>query len=223
MRSLKLRRNRALLVSAVAAGMVIVGVTFAAKRGTEGWPDVVAVSGAAIGTIALFVAGMRQIDVARCRRMLRGEGVIATWTVDAEQWRRFRERNREWENSPRTGPNLVDVWQEPLSGGLVVAVSDNGLLVGADFHSIDRNARVKVYGSWMEFDTVMPRSDGGSEVHLFHRFPVAPGSEGAAWDVERFYSRTRGKAASNPRTRIYLAAAFVGGPVVFAAMAWWFG
>jgi hypothetical protein len=180
------------------------------------------IGGLTIGLLALVYVLIRQLDVARINRMKRGAGVLATWTVPAEQWERFRASSREWDSMPKVGANRLDVAQDAGDAGIAVTVSDNALRVGDDFHSIEKNAHVRIYDGWMEFDMYVPRVGRMSDGHVIHRFPVAPGSEAAAQAVASHYERVYNQAAASPRIKIVLAIIFIGGPLLAALLAWWF-
>jgi hypothetical protein len=181
-----------------------------------------------LGGLAAFVAAIFTVmlhrDVARFNRLKRGEGVLATWTVAPEQWARFGASSREWDKRPGVGSNTVDLAQAAGAGGIAVTVSDNALLVGTDFYSQEKNTQVRVYDTWMEFNTYNPGSAKTSGRHLIQRVPVAPGAEAAARRIAQHYTEARAAAVAAPLSRLKFFLAVIGLtllPALATLVAWW--
>ncbi|MDP3070951.1 MAG: hypothetical protein Q8N18_11725 [Opitutaceae bacterium] len=215
------KRNIAATVLLVLLVTLALAYAFSVPRQTLIFVNTVIATAAFIA--AIFTV-MLQIDVRRFDRLKRGEGVLATWTVAPEQWARFGASSREWDTRPGIGSNTVDLAQAAEAGGILITVSDNALLVGRDFYSLEKSTKVRVYDTWMEFNTYNPGSAKTSGRHLIQRVPVAPGAEASARRIAQHYTQVYAAAVAAPFSRLK-ALLVVGGitllPALAALVAWW--
>ena len=185
-----------------------------------------ATMGGTAAVVAAIFAVMLHIDAGRLDRLQRGEGVLARWTVAPEQWARFGANSREWDTRPGVGANTVDLAQAAEAGGIGITVSDNALLVGRDFYSLEKSTKVRVYDHWMEFNTYNPGTAKTSGRHLIQRVPVAPGAEASAQRIAQHYTQAYAAAAAAPFSRLKFVLV-VGGltllPALAAFLVWWLG
>lgn len=209
------------MVLMVALGGAGLAVAFSDESQQLAWQTIVAVGGATVAIFATVLLVFRLIDVSRYNRLRRGEGVLATWTVSPAQWRKFQTSSRNWDEARTTGLNTVDVSQRDNGEGMFIAVSDNALLVGGDFHSIEKNAVVRIHDDWMEFDTFHAGIEATRSRHVFHRFPIGPDAQRVARDVANHYRRVHKKAAASPKIRIYVTVVLIGLPLVVGLIGWW--
>jgi hypothetical protein len=116
----------------------------------------------------------------RRERLARGEGVLARWTVDPETWRRTGERCLQ-AGAQRDAPrNSIVAYDQPPAGGMEVAVLDNAIFVGDEFHALepDHGITVRVEDGWIGFDPWHQEGD-----NWMVRVPIARGAEAQAQRV----------------------------------------
>lgn len=197
-------RKRNLAAAVLLGALVILAVVQAIPGPRQHQPWLVILTALAVAA-ALFAATftlLLHVDVGRFNRLKRGEGVLATWTVAPEQWARFGASSREWDTRPGIGANTVDLAQAAEAGGIGITVSDNALLVGRDFYSLEKSTKVRVYDTWMEFNTYNPGTAKTSGRHLIQRVPVAPGAEASAQRIAQHYSQAYAAAVAAPFSRL---------------------
>lgn len=144
---------------------------------------IVGLTGTLVGLARLL---MRGSAVRRQRRPLRGQGVIARWTIDPARWERFRQESRHWDQQPDVRPNNVNLAQPAGPDGLLVIVTDNAIMIGADLHALEKDVAVRVHSDWIEFDQAI-RNPHGPGWHLVLRVPLAAnGAHDAAVIVDAY-------------------------------------
>jgi hypothetical protein len=218
-------RKRNLAAAVLLAALVILAVIqmIPGPRQTQTLLVILIGVTVAVALFAVTFVVILQIDVRLFNRLKRGEGVLATWTVAPDQWTRFGASSREWDARPGVGSNTVDLAQAAEPGGILVTVSDNALLVGRDFYSLEKSTRVRVYDTWMEFNTYNPGSAKTSGRHLIQRVPVAPGAEASAQRIAQHYAQALATAKAAPFTRLKFFLVVIGLtllPALVALVAW---
>lgn len=194
-------RKRNLAAAVLVALLVTLALAYAFSVPRPTLIVLTTVTATAASIAAIFTV-MLHVDAGRLDRLQRGEGVLARWTVTPEQWARFGANSREWDTRPGIGANTVDLAQAAEAGGITITVSDNALLVGRDFYSLERSTKVRVYDHWMEFNTYNPGTAKTSGRHLIQRVPVAPGAEAAAQRIAQHYTQAYAAAAAAPFSRL---------------------
>lgn len=164
-----------------------------------------------ISGVVLLVLG----DIARRFVRLRsGEGVLARWTIDPARWEWFRAHSKEWDSREGVRANDADFTQDPGTHGIDVVVTGDGILIGAQFTALERDARITVRADWMEFYQVIPNPKG-QPVHVVIRLPLEPGKEHLATEIQQAYRGVFDAARSSRRPLLYvLLFCFVGLPLV---------
>lgn len=187
---------------------------------------VLGLAGFTVGPFALVLAVMRTFDARRLRRMRRGEGVIASWTLSAEAWREFMELYRSLEESAG-GTNELNLARvgtattaRSSDGAVKVVIGENAVAVGDEFCPVGRNVAVKIHAGWMEFDETMTNPDG-PDWHKLVRLPIAPGADREAIRVQQHFSRAYAAAARSPRLKLYVALGVFGFAALVISIAFW--
>lgn len=163
---------------------------------------------------------VRWHEAKRLLRLRAGDGVLARWTIDAARWEWFRHHSNEWDKRDGVEPNNVDFAQTPGDSGIKVVVSRDGILIGADFHPLERDVRTTVRADWIEFYQIIPKPKGPA-LHIALRLPLQPGQEHLAAEVQQAYQRAYKAAASDRRPLIYVALICLVGLPAVTAMIWW--
>jgi hypothetical protein len=187
------RGNFQIALTLGLTGAVVAAVTFrpnGEEISLQGWVGLAALVVAVMGLLWALVALPYARSFARLRR---GKGVFARWTVQSGQWQEFVELSRRNFDPKKMWPNQLNLRREPPASGVEVAVSDDAVLVGGDFHYMPFTAAVTIHESWIEFDHFNAGSVRGGSHHVVVRFPIAPGAERIAAEI---VERRRGGYAS---------------------------
>jgi len=134
---------------------------------------------ALIGTIAYHVTHQRH------QRLLRGERLLARWTLSPSEWAQFRENERNRASGGRD--NSVKVRREREANGIDVVITEESLMVDDDFYHLSEMRGLQ----WLpesppclDFRMVTAGKSGSVAWHI--RFPTAASAESLArvpWDV----------------------------------------
>lgn len=128
--------------------------------------------------------------------------------------RDFARRARSGTYGKGCGANDVDITQDTGDTGIQIAVTLDGILVGEDFHPIEKNVRITVFANWMEFYQISPKPNG-QPIHVVVRVPLLPGKESLAADLQQSYQHTQAGGLSGNLTLLYMALAiFLGLPLI---------
>lgn len=168
------RRNTALLaaLASVATLLLLVAVGHPVPGTLLGLTEIfLFVVAFTVAAFTLPLVLVRQLQLRPWRRLLRGEAVLARWTVLPVEWRRTREVLREMEERPGFGANEVDLEQVPRREGMEVVVTPYAIRVGGDFHALTAIVVTRVRRGWMEIEAWRP--DLQRRGPLFYRFPIA--------------------------------------------------
>lgn len=189
------------------------GLTFQAVLG---------ISGILTAPIAFIYVLIKAVDTRRLDRLLRGDGVIARWQVDAASWQAFVRNEETHDLQPGRRANLLSYRDMPASGDVEIIVGRDALLIGGEFHAMSRRGLANLYGPhWLpgspaciQFDLTAFVSGGTHAMRWVLRFPVARGAEHQARQViAHFQSPSPRKLARNPersRNRALLCAGLGG-------------
>ncbi len=163
---------------------------------------------------------VRSDETRRLARLHSGKGVIARWTIDPARWEWFRGQSNEWDTREGVRPNDANLGQDPGNAGIDVVVTLDGILVGADFHPLEKDARITDHADWMEFYQVIPKPQG-TPMHLVVRLPLQPGKESLASDIRQAYQRVYNAAAgSGRRVLLYLGVSILLGMPAITGLIW---
>jgi hypothetical protein len=184
MRNPRLRRNISLaaLVAGVAYLVGVFGVLkiTPAEEGLFGGAIAAFIGSilAIVGIIAYHVTLQRQ------RRLLRGERLLARWTVLPDEWKRFRENERKRASGGKD--NTIKVRADHDVNGINVVVTEESLMVDDDFYHLGDMRGLEWFPEAPPcLDFTMVTSTKGASVRWHLRFPTAAGAEPGArviWD-----------------------------------------
>ncbi|MEO7412127.1 MAG: hypothetical protein ABIZ81_02125 [Opitutaceae bacterium] len=212
------RSRAALLLTASVAALLVARAM--PDAGTGFTLQLVLLIGGAIGTtlsaVWLLVCWS---EVKRYTRLKAGEGVIARWTVDPVRWDWFRRQSKEWDKREGVRPNLVNLDQTPGTSGIEIVVTGDCILIGENFHALDKNVAIRGQPEWMEFHQTIWKQYG-PHLHVNLRIPLAPGGQHQADQIMQVYRQAHTAATARPRTKIYvLLGILVGLPVLTGLIA----
>lgn len=212
-------RNRAALVSGVSF-VAFMTALLAPKTGTGSQLHIfLLVMGLAATLASAIWLAMTWNDARRYARLCAGKGVIARWRVDPARWEWFRQHSALWDKQEGILANNARLDQPVGKDGIEIVVTGESILIGDDFHTLEKNASITVWADWIECDQPITRPHG-LPWHLILRFPLAPGHEQLAAEVQEAYQRAYVSAVSSPRTKLYVALGiFVGLPLITALIA----
>lgn len=199
-------RNRAVFLLLVAAAALATGLLLP-SAGQKISLQLFLFLGGLSGAIFAGVWLILQIDSAgRFKRLRRGEGIVARWTVGPARWEWFKEESLKWDKQGDLGVNKVDVRQAVPKNGVEIVIADDCVLIGSDFHAVDRQVSVRAHPEWIELIEDIPNPDGPSR-RIVLRFPLAPGQESAAEIVRHHYEQALAQAfskVSRSSAKLYL-------------------
>jgi hypothetical protein len=118
-------------------------------------------------------------------RMERGEGVVARWTLDPDEWQEMVRLNGGLVTIPKVPPTV--------SGGEVVFAQDAVYVAGA-FHTMDRT-----YGTQARLQPSTPElvyielAQAGLDIDTHLRIPIPPGRHEDAARVLEHFNDPRGR------------------------------
>lgn len=141
---------------------------------------------ALVGAIVALAVGAILGGQARDRRrMERGEGVVARWTLDAAHWREFVKLNE--------GTVTIPTSKSPDTG-VEVVFAENAVYVDGEFYTMDR--------SWGTHASMKPSTSGvvfielgqsGLETYSPICIPVPDRSHGSATRVVAYFNDPAGR------------------------------
>lgn len=139
-------RNRGALLLVVSVVCQVIGFMLP-DGGQQLSPQLVLALGGLMGTAvsAVWVL-IRWAEARRYDRLKAGHGVIAHWTVDLGRWEWFREQSVGWDKRPGEPPNSADLSQAPGPSGIEIVVTGEAILIGEDFHPLEKNVAIQSYG-----------------------------------------------------------------------------
>lgn len=174
--------------------------TIPAATGSEstalGVLALVAGAGAALGLVYAFLS---QLELGRWKRLDRGEGVIARWSVPPETWRDFLALNSRLNEAPKALSCNIAARPGP-DGTVEVVIAETALRIGGDFHSFPRKGAVQAAGPYLvpgpppclEFHLTTFTNDHSRKVQWALRAPIPPGAEPQAQLVAAAFAGRRG-------------------------------
>ena len=163
---------------------------------------------------------VRWDEARRLTRLRAGQGVLARWSIDAAQWQAFRRHSAAWDQREGLRPNDADLAQDPGPAGIEIVVARDGILIGQDFHPLEKDVRITVHPNWMEFHQVIPKPNGPA-LHTVLRLPLRPGQELLGREVEQACRHAYTVAAGvGRRALLALGLGLIVGMPAVAALAW---
>lgn len=204
MRQPRKRRNISLAVLAVGVTYVVVTVfvTTVDPRDSAVFGSLVAACFVSlfglVGVIAYHVTHQRH------QRLLRGERLLARWTVSPDEWKQFRENERLRATAGRD--NTVKVRSASEASGIDVVITEESLMVDDDFYHLVAEMRAL---QWIPesppcLDFTMVTS-GKTSVTWHIRFPCTEGAESRArvpWDYFQQRLAPRDERSRIPNFRL---------------------
>jgi hypothetical protein len=182
MRNIERRRTFAVAVTVAAASVLVASVTLGVSPDRAAWFGG-AIAAFVVTLVAGFFASTLQLDVRRRQQLLRGDRLLAAWTVSADTWSQFMALQKTRTDNTQ---DRVHVREQHGSTGIQVKISEVSVLVDDDFHHLSDLREVV----WHE--TVPPYFDfrsttyTGSQWITWHlRIPAAaddPAAMRRVWD-----------------------------------------
>ncbi|MCC6241586.1 MAG: hypothetical protein IT353_02040 [Gemmatimonadaceae bacterium] len=187
MRNVERRRNISVALAVAAAGYL---VTFASLRIG---PEHEVMFGVAIASFLTVVIGlsfavMYQLATRQRQRLLRGERLLAQWTLTDDVWSRFCALEEARTDGTK---NAIRVREQRETAGVSVIITEESLMVDDDFYHLSELREL----TWHEtvpahFDFHMVTHTKSSVIHWFIRVPASdsdPVAMRKIWD----YFQTR--------------------------------
>lgn len=202
MRNVEKRRNIAAAFAVVGAGYL---VAFAALRVG---PEHEVLFGGAIASFLTFLfgvtfVGVYQLATRQRQRLLRGERLLAKWTLRDEVWAQFLAQQDARTDGTK---NLISVRARRDTPGVSVVMTEESLMVDDDFFHLSELRDL----TWHE--TVPPYFDfhcvtytKSSVVHYYLRVPASdsdPVAMRKIWDYFRSRVAPTSAAGLAPRVRV---------------------
>ena len=198
-------RNRQLAVSLV--GWAMLGIAVLLPDGLPMWvAPTCAVVGFHVGLILAVLALQTHAEARTLDRMRRGEGVLATWTVDPARWALFVEHARQLAAAPGARGSMLALPATPPASGYAVTVSEDAIRVEEEFAPMRRDAMVYVAGAVLEFRQLV--QVGRSMAWWTYRVPIAEGAERDAERVAAHYAAARARL-TRPARKLWALAGVV--------------
>jgi hypothetical protein len=182
MRNIERRRNIAVAVTGTAASVLAAGFALGVSPDRAAWFGVT-IAAFVVALIAGFFASTLQLDVRRRHRLLRGDRLLAAYTVNADTWSQFVALQKMRTDNSQ---DRVQVRSHQGSTGIQVMISELSVLIDDDFHHLSDLREL----TWHE--TVPPYFDfrsttyTGSQWETWHlRIPSATDDSPAmrrVWD-----------------------------------------
>jgi hypothetical protein len=137
------------------------------------------------GIFLACMGGMELFEARRFDRMARGEGVIARWHVDVEDWRQCMVKRRALDDArPDLRGSFHVMHGDPSPAGVDIVVSEDAVFVGPEaMHPLFKEFgnRAQLQDGWLELTSRADDSD------FVLRLPVTPGAEAEAGKVVRYF------------------------------------
>ena len=151
----------------------------------------------------LFGAGsafFSHLKVRAQNSLLRGEGVLARWRVDAATWSAFIEANGRLNQQPGTVVSELAIRKDVPADGIEVIVGKDSVQIDGSIHSLPLRGTPEIthaalengrpWPAYVELGLYYPAGgENGTEVRTALRFPVAASAERDAESVVRHYNR----------------------------------
>ncbi len=193
-------RRRALAIALFLIGVGGLAATTVVPGVWSGptWPGLLAGFGIAGGVLGLIGVSWTHEMAKGQARLLRGQGVIVAWQVDAARWRVFMARDAA---GAYPGPrNRLALPPEPPPEGMRVIVGETALQVGRDYHhdAFQGLRGVRLLPGpppCLMFDFVV-MDDSGHKSEAAARIPVAHGGDAEARKVLRHHQAKPGAAVA---------------------------
>lgn len=232
---LSLKRNprmaRNLVFLIFLCGVAATAVAFILPDAGRGltFQAVLGISGILITPIAFVFTLIKAVDTWRFDRLLRGQGIVARWRIDASSWQAFVRNEEVLDQQPDRRPNLLSYRDVPAANSVEVIVGQDALLIGGEFHAMSKRGMANIYGPhWLpgspgciQFDLTAFVCGGTHAMRWVLRFPVARDAEQQAGQVIAHFQSFRPRQATrNParsRNRA-LTAAGIGAAIFTLAL-----
>lgn len=182
---------------------------------------VLGICGLLAAPIAFVFTLIKAVDTWQMGRLVRGEGIVARWRIDAADWQAFVQNEDRLDQQPGRRPNLLSYRDLPAASGIEIIVGKNAVLIGGEYHTLRKRGFANLYGPhWLrgspsniQFDLTAFVTGGTHAMRWVLRFPVAPDAENrAALVIAHFQAPAARASRRNPhRARnIALAISAVG-------------
>ena len=203
MRNLRRDRNRAL---ALLLGSTSAGVLMVLERPSGGgfrWEDVGVGIAACVALLSVPLVLTVGLLHARYRRTLRGDRLLARWTVSPSEWKQFMEAEASRDSDLTV--NSIAVRPESLLAGVPIVIGAKGLIVDDDYNEFAKGRNEHFYGprllngqpARLEWQFEVSGEEGSS--HWTVRIPIPSGAEADANRVvEHFASLDRTRKMAHP-------------------------
>ncbi len=187
MRNISRRRNVALAAAVVGAGYL---ATFATVRIG---PERAVLFGLAIASFITAIGGFSffvfyQVTIRQRERLLRGERLLARWTLTEDLWSLFAAQQATWNDGTK---NAITLRDDRSRQGVPVVITEEALMVEDDFHHLgDLRALTWHESAPSYFDFRMVTHTKSSAIHWHLRVPASqddPPAMRRVWD----YFQTR--------------------------------
>lgn len=225
MREPRKRRNISLAVLAVGVTYFLVTVFATTVDPRDGAVFGSLVAACFVALFGLVGAIAYQVTHRRHERLLRGERLLARWTVPPGEWRQFREN--EHRRAAAGSDNAVRVRSASEATGIEVVITEESVMVDGDFHHLLTEMRGL---QWLPetppcLDFTMVTS-GKRSVTWHIRFPAPVGAESQArvpWDHFQRRLAPRDERGRIPAFRVArtLSAIVAAASAVVLCFAWY--
>jgi hypothetical protein len=122
-------------------------------------------------------------EVRTYRRLKRGEGILAQWSVSPEQWNAFVTLNRALNEIPGRYFRLSAAERDlkPVD----VVIGEKGLILNGTFHALSKSGARLTFGpfwmegppAYLEYGVNATVDDSGGVTTTSIRVPIAPGAD----------------------------------------------
>ena len=144
-------RKRNIWIVSALAGIIAMTIATLYDSETESLIWVLGGVGLTATIFGIFYAIHAQVEIVQYDRLMRGENVLAQWTVDPHRWRAFASLD-DTLNVPATNRITISAEGDSLRReGVRVVIGRSSLLVDDYFHPLPGNVTAGIYGpSWYE-------------------------------------------------------------------------
>lgn len=185
-------RTRTRQLAASLVGWAMLGIAVLLPDGLPPWvTPTCAIVGFHVGLIFAVLALQTHGEARTLDRMRRGEGVLATWTVEPARWALFLEHARQLAAAPGARASMLALPSTPPALGYQVTVSEDAIRVEEEFAPMRRDALVYVAGAVLELHQLV--QVGRSMAWWTYRVPIAAGAEHDAERVAAHYAAARAR------------------------------
>lgn len=160
---------------------------------------VLALASGAVAALGFVYALLSQFELARWKRLDRGEGVIARWSVPPETWRDFLVLNSRLNAAPNALACNVAARPGP-DGAVEVVIAEAAVRIGGDFHSFPARGAIQAAGPYLvpgpppclEFHLTTFTNEHSRKIRWALRAPIPAGAEPQAERVLATFAARRG-------------------------------